>query len=170
MQKDQDDLTKTFVESVKLLIRNGDVKTQKEIADRIGLHVNSMHLILKGERNVPPVRFRHFMEVYRNLLQKDSTLVEEVDYRDRYIALLEKNLEEMEDEKKALETGLNEIRSILTNINLGKLAQDTAIAKAYAKALWLVVIQHRQALENKPPHEIVEDMDRILASELEELS
>jgi transcriptional regulator with XRE-family HTH domain len=178
MPIDQNDMTKIFVESVKNLVDSGEIKTYKEIADKIGLHRNALHLILKGERNVPPPQFKKFNEIYitqQNAPRQEVIGDAPLDYKEKYIALLEKTLAEQEVNKKALERELaemrkefNEFRKLMLS-NLKEYQEDAAARLAYLKTVLRSQTLHRAKTEKVSVEKLNDEIDTILVEETDHI-
>jgi transcriptional regulator with XRE-family HTH domain len=178
MPIDQNDITKIFVESVKNLIESGEVKTQQEIADQIDLHRNALHLILKGERNIPPPKFKKFREIYitKQNAPRQETIKDPVDdYKDRYIALLEKTLADEEKQKKALIRELELVKTQMQNFekkvfsNLEEYRADAAALLAYLKTVLRSQTLHRAKTEKVSVEKLNDEIDIILIEETDHI-
>jgi hypothetical protein len=147
MSFNQNDTTKKFIEEVETLVKSGQVASYKEIAEKIGLHTTALHLIQKGERNVPTKHYNNFTKLYVRE-QEDS-------FKEKYILLLEKQLKEKETLLRIMQERFDELLSNLVTVKANQLV-FAAIQKGYQE--WWVeqyppkgksVNQAKQSLEKK---------------------
>lgn len=88
---EQTEKTRNFIESVKRLIDTGEVKNQAAIVDALEWDKTLMSNVMNGRKNVPNDVYRKFTEIYP--VAPPQT---DADYRDKYIALLEARVKELE--------------------------------------------------------------------------
>jgi hypothetical protein len=91
MPFEQSEKTKDFIESVKRLIDSGEVKNQAAIVETLSWDKTLMSNVMNGRKNVPNDVYRKFAEVYPVAAPQTDA-----DYRDKYIALLEARVKELE--------------------------------------------------------------------------
>jgi hypothetical protein len=104
MPFNQNDISKKIVKTIESMISSGKAGSVKAIAAQIGMPYNTLHLAMKGERNIPNEYYEKFQKIYKveELEEKKET----DNYKDKYISLLESHLET----KKALERELETFR------------------------------------------------------------
>jgi transcriptional regulator with XRE-family HTH domain len=179
MPIDQNDITKIFVESVKNLIESGEVKTQQEIAEKIDLHRNALHLILKGERNVPAQKFKKFREIY--MMQQNATKMEvvkdtPVDYKEKYIALLEKTVEDQDKANQALKRELEKMNNKIdaferdVKASLAGYVEFAIEREAQLRTIQISLNEHRHKQEKVSLEKLAADTHKTFLSELERAS
>jgi flagellar biosynthesis chaperone FliJ len=121
----QDHRTLEFVKHIKKLVESAEEPTYKEIAKKLKWNNTALYLVMKGSRNVPNDVYKLYTEIYKSEnLEPDS-----VDYRNKYISLLEKQIEEknqtIEEQKAQLQN--MQMRFARLEVNLGKLLQSAGV-------------------------------------------
>lgn len=111
----KDEKTTFFINEIEKLIAAGIEPSYKAIADKIGWHNNSITLAKKGKRAIPYDVFNRFKTIYKAYIEEpeENDLV----YKEKYIALLEKGMEEknalLENEVRSLKNDLETTNKLL---------------------------------------------------------
>lgn len=124
----QNDRSKEFVEKVKSLVESAEEPTFKAIADKLKWNSNALHLVIKGQRNVPADVYKKYTEIYKIGVSGETS--NNVDFQDKYIALLEKRNHELEEARKTLLEKVSSIEQTLIQMrtDMGVMA---ALQKGY---------------------------------------
>jgi gas vesicle protein len=174
----QDDKTKKFVAQVKNLVNEGVEPTYKTVAEKIGWHSNSLSVTMKGGRNVPYEVYKKFLEIYKQE-EPDGNQ----DWRDNKISFLQEQNQYLKEQVSELKERIDS-RTLQLHNQIEKLSRSLAVhdqtaklSLAYCKTLYLRMQEHFARVEGAHPKEVDEkvleavadDMDRLLAQQLEEV-
>lgn len=166
MSTNPDNQTKEFVDRVKELENTGVVKNREEIIKAINWNKASMSTTMTGKQNVPAYIYKRFMDIYftqTELNKPNGSAEPNGDYKDKYIAVLEKQLAS----KEGLERELKELREqILTSRT--KYDRTLKDVHAYLQTIYWRSVLHFSKTEKADPEQVMNDMDRHLAALLSE--
>jgi hypothetical protein len=140
------DKTLNFQRSVKTLLDKGLAKNHTEIIKQIGWNKPTMSAVMNGTMNVPDHIYTKFKNVYPEVNNNNGD-----DYKDKYIALLEKQLK---DKDERIEYLLGRLNSDVVEIK-----QHLNINSAYLKSHHRSFQLHRAKTEKEPLKSIEEQTE-----------
>lgn len=133
MSNTPNQVTKKFKEQVETLISEGVVANQQEIVNVLNWNKSQMSQAMRGAKNIPLAVYRKFTSHYRLTPSTESLVNEQEtsygsDFKDRYIASLEK-------QNKLLEEQVNSATGELRHIAVMNFAMLKVMRKTVAQIL-----------------------------------
>lgn len=159
MSFNQNDRSKKFAEEVKTIVESAKEPTYKAIAEKLKWNNNALHLVIKGERNVPNDVYRRYTEIY-NIKDENE------DYKDLYI----EQLKEMNTLLKKRVTDLERVFSQLTAIEktIAEVRTDMGMMAALQRGYQEYWAEHYHP-KNVSPAEVVKTIRSKAFSSLQKI-
>lgn len=166
-----DTKTKDFLKKVELLVSKGVVKNRQAIIDDLAWNKSVMSSVRNGNMPVPQHVYSKFKEVYAEALQQieaENNNNTGDDYKEKYIAILEKQLTEKDHQIELKNNHIAELTAKYAvieerlNSTLLELQKQAVINRSFLKTALLVLGRVVANQEKKTPEKIHSEISKLL--------